>query len=138
MTAEWLGVVIVVLAWGGYPLIIRATGVSGPIGALVLTLSALIPIGAALLWQGALERPSTADVVRLVLGGMLMGVGTTAFNFVINSRKLDASVSIPILDTGMLLVTALGAIWFYSEPVTLRKVVGIGMLVVGIGVLRPG
>ncbi len=138
MAAEWLGMAIVVLAWGGYPLIIRVTGVSGPIGALLLTVSALIPIGVAVLWQGVLEKPSTADMGRLVLGGVIMGIGTTAFNFVINSRKLEASVAIPILDTGMLLVTAIGAMWFYSEPVTLRKVVGIGLLVLGIGVLRPG
>jgi len=138
MVAEWTSMVVVVLAWGIYPLVIRSTGVSGPVGALVLTASALVPIGVALFIQGGLTRPSTADLWRLVWGGLIMGVGTTAFNFLINSRKVEASVSIPIVDTGMLLVTALGAVWFYSEPVTLRKVVGIALLVIGIGVLRPG
>lgn len=130
--------VVVVLAWGTYPLLIRSTGVSGPVGALVLTVSALVPIGVALVVQGGFARPSAAELWRLVLGGLIMGAGTTAFNFLINSRKFDASVAIPIVDTGMLLVTALGAIWFYSEPVTLRKLVGIALLVTGIGVLRPG
>lgn len=129
---------VVVLAWGGYPLIIRATGVSGPLGALVLTLSALVPIGLATVWHGSWARPSTPDLLRLVVGGLIMGVGTTAFNFLVNSRKLEASVAIPVVDTGMLLVTALGAICFYSEPMTLRKVAGIGLLVFGIVVLKPG
>lgn len=129
---------VVVLAWGGYPLILRATGVSGPIGALVLTVSALLPIGAALLWNGSVAKPSNTDLWRLVVSGIVMGVGTTAFNFVINSRRVDASVSVPVMDTGMLLVTAVGAVWLYAEPLTPRKVVGIGLLLVGIAVLRPG
>lgn len=137
MIAEWISMAVVVFAWGIYPLVIRPTGVSGPLGALILTVSALLPIGVALGVQGGVSRPSTPDLVRLALGGVIMGVGTTAFNFLVNSRKVDASVAIPVVDTGMLLVTTLGAIWFYSEPISVRKVVGIALLVVGIGVLRP-
>lgn len=129
---------VVVLAWGSYPLIIRTTGVSGPLGALILTLSALVPIGLASAWHGSWVKPSTPDLLRLVVGGLIMGVGTTAFNFLVNSRKLDASVAIPVVDTGMLLITAFGAIVFYSEPMTLRKIAGIGLLVLGIFVLKPG
>lgn len=138
MVAEWISMAVVVLAWGCYPLIIRTTGVSGPLGALILTVSALVPIGIASLWHGSWTKPAAPDLLRLVVGGLIMGVGTTAFNFMVTSRKLEASVAIPVVDTGMLLVTALGAICFYSEPMTLRKVAGIGLLVVGIFVLKPG
>jgi drug/metabolite transporter (DMT)-like permease len=138
MIAEWVSMAVVVIAWGVYPLVIRSTGVSGPVGALILTVSALVPIGVALGVQGGFTRPSMPDLVRLVVSGVIMGAGTTAFNFLVNSRKLEASVAIPIVDMGMLLVTTFGAVWFYSEPVTLRKVVGIGLLIAGIGVLRPG
>lgn len=138
MAAEWISMVVVVLAWGGYPLIIRTTGVAGPMGALVLTVCALVPIGIALWWQGGLTRPSPNDLLRLVVAGVLMGIGTTAFNYLVNSRRLEASVAIPLVDTGMLLVSAAGAIWLYGEPLTARKVVGIGLLVLGIGVLKPG
>ena len=137
MLGEWTGIVVVVLAWGGYPLIIRAAGVGGALGAMVLTLSALFPIALALWWQGNFVRPANADLLRVVAGGLFMGVGTTAFNFVVNSRKLDASTSVPIMDTGMLLVTTLGAVWFYGEPFSARKALGIALLVVGIGILRP-
>lgn len=138
MTAEWTSMAVVVLAWGIYPLIIRTTGVSGPLGALVLTGSALLPIGVALGVRGGFARPQTSDLVRLVVSGVIMGAGTTAFNFLANSRKIDASVAIPIVDTGMLLVTTLGAMWFFSQPITPRKVVGITLLVAGIAALRPG
>lgn len=138
MVAESISMVLVALAWGIYPLVVRATGVSGPLGALILTVSALLPIGVALGVQGDIARPSNTDAMRLVLSGVIMGIGTTAFNFLVNSRKLEASVAIPVVDTGMLLVTTVGAIWFYSEPVTLRKVIGISLLVAGIVALRPG
>jgi multidrug transporter EmrE-like cation transporter len=65
-----------------------------------------------------------------------MGSGLIAFNRLVNSR-LDASISIPIVDTAMLIVTTLGAIYFFQEAVTARKLVGFALLVAGIAVLRP-
>jgi len=66
-----------------------------------------------------------------------MGIGTAAFNFVVNSRKIDASISIPIVDTAMLVVSVIGAVIFFAEPMTIRKLVGIGLLIAGIVVLKP-
>ena len=73
----------------------------------------------------------------LIVAGMAMGIGTAAFNFVANSRKIDASISIPIVDTAMLVVSVIGAVIFFAEPVTIRKLVGIGLLIAGIVVLKP-
>jgi drug/metabolite transporter (DMT)-like permease len=137
MRTEFLCMAIVALAWGGYPLIARATGVGGPLGALILTLSALVPITALVLWQGTMARPAPADLVKLVVAGMIMGIGTAAFNYVANSRQLDASISIPIIDTAMLVVSVIGAIVFFAEPVTAKKLLGIGLLIAGITVLKP-
>jgi len=128
---------IVALAWGGYPLIARSTGVGGAQGALILTLSALIPIVGITIWQGAIVRPNTIEVSKLIVAGMVMGIGTAAFNFVANSRQIDASISIPIIDTAMLVVSVVGAILFFAEPITARKLLGIGLLIAGIVVLKP-
>jgi drug/metabolite transporter (DMT)-like permease len=68
---------------------------------------------------------------------VMMGMGLVAFNAVANSRNMDASVSIPIIDTTMLIVTVLGAILFFAEPLTARKAIGIAMLIAGIAVLKP-
>jgi multidrug transporter EmrE-like cation transporter len=68
---------------------------------------------------------------------MMMGIGTTAFNFVANSRQLEASISVPIIDTLMLLVTVAAAVVFFAEPITIKKMIGIALLVAGIVVLRP-
>jgi drug/metabolite transporter (DMT)-like permease len=67
----------------------------------------------------------------------MMGIGLVAFVTVTNSRQMEASVSIPIIDTSMLVVTVVGAVLFFSEPVTLRKCLGLALLIVGILVLRP-
>ena len=66
-----------------------------------------------------------------------MGIGLLAFNALAVSRKLEASVSIPIVDTGMLIVSVLAAVLFFAEPITVEKCVGLALLVAGIVVLRP-
>jgi drug/metabolite transporter (DMT)-like permease len=137
MRTEIICIAITAIAWGGYPLIARSTGVGTPIGALLLTLSALAPISVATIWHGVASRPSSSELGKLIVAGMMMGIGTTAFNFVANSRQLEASISVPIIDTLMLLVTVAAAVVFFAEPITIKKMIGIALLVAGIVVLRP-
>jgi drug/metabolite transporter (DMT)-like permease len=136
MTADVACIVIVALLWGGYPLVARTSGQGGALGTLILSLAGLVPIVAAALWGGLGRRPSDGELARLGIAGVMMGLGLLAFNRLANG-KLDASVSIPIADTAMLLVSAAAAIWFFEEPATTRKLVGIGFLVTGIVLLRP-
>ena len=128
---------MVALTWGGYPLIVRASGVGGPTGAFVLTICALLPIVIAATVGNAWIKPNSSELVRLIAAGILMGVGTAAFNYIVNSRHLDASISIPIIDTSMLVVSVIGAILFFAEPITLKKILGVALLVAGIVVLKP-
>ncbi|HTE39998.1 MAG TPA: EamA family transporter [Steroidobacteraceae bacterium] len=137
MRTEYLYIVAAALFWGSYPLVLRSTGAGGPSGSLILMVGGLIPIVAAVLWQGTLIKPPTAELTRLLIAGVMMGFGLLAFNMVANSRVIDASVSIPIVDTAMLIVTVIGAVLFFAEPVTVKKAVGIALLVTGILVLRP-
>jgi drug/metabolite transporter (DMT)-like permease len=134
---EYLGILVVALFWGGYPLIARGVGIGGPLGALVLSVVSLSTIAAATWWTGVEAWPSATDLVRLAIAGMMMGIGLLAFNAVAASRNVEASVSIPIMDTAMLLVSVVAAAVFFAEPVTLRKVAGLALLVAGIAVLRP-
>jgi multidrug transporter EmrE-like cation transporter len=55
----------------------------------------------------------------------------------VNSRKIDVSVSIPIIDTAMVVVGVLGAVLFFGEPLTAKKLVGLGLLIGGMVVLAP-
>jgi drug/metabolite transporter (DMT)-like permease len=137
MTLEIVYILLVAACWGSYPLVARASGYGGPLGTLVLALAGLLPITLTVLWQSGAERPSRDAIVKLAIAGVLMGIGLLAFNRLANSR-LDASISIPIVDTAMLIVTTLGAIWFFQEAVTARKLAGLALLLAGIAVLRPG
>src|SRR5689334_2933907 len=86
VNTEYLFILIVAATWGGYPLISRATQVAGSLGALILTLCGLIPITIATLWSGPFVRPSSGDLAKLALAGLLMGIGTASFNHLATSR----------------------------------------------------
>ncbi|MGH8176736.1 MAG: EamA family transporter [Steroidobacter sp.] len=137
MRFEYICIAVVAVFWGGYPLLTRSTGVTGPIVSLIMTLTAGLVIAIATTWQGAVLRPSAGEVVKLSIAGAMMGVGLLAFNAVANSRQIDASVSIPIMDTLMLLTTVVGAIMFFAEPVTPKKLIGLALLISGILILKP-
>jgi drug/metabolite transporter (DMT)-like permease len=134
---EYLGIAAVALFWGGYPMITRDVGIGGPLGALLLSVVSLATIAAATLWTGVEAWPAPADVIRLAIAGLMMGIGLLAFNAVAASRNVEASVSIPIMDTAMLVVSVVAAVIFFAEPITARKALGLGLLIAGIVVLRP-
>jgi drug/metabolite transporter (DMT)-like permease len=131
----WIG--IVSLFWGGYPLIARGANLPGPLGALILSAVSLTTIAAATWWTGGFALPTPAAAIRLVVAGAMMGIGLLAFNAVAASRNVEASVSIPIMDTAMLVVSVIAAVLFFAEPITARKAVGLALLIAGIAVLRP-
>jgi drug/metabolite transporter (DMT)-like permease len=134
---EYLGIAVVAVFWGGYPLIARGVGIGGPLGALLLSVVSLATIAAATLWTGVAAWPAPGDVIRLAIAGLMMGIGLLAFNAVAASREVEASVSIPVMDTGMLIVSVAAAALFFAEPITARKLLGLALLIAGIAVLRP-
>jgi len=137
MKFEYICISVVAVFWGGYPLVARSAGIGAPIGALVLSLSGLVTIAVTTLWQGVAARPSLSELTKLCVAGVMMGIGLLAFNAVANSRQIEASVSIPIMDTAMLLATVIAAAIFFAEPITVRKLIGTSLLVAGILVLKP-
>jgi drug/metabolite transporter (DMT)-like permease len=134
---EYFGILVVAVFWGGYPLITRGVGIGGPLGALALSIVSLSTIAVATLWTGVEAWPTPSELARLAIAGLMMGIGLLAFNAVAASRNVDASVSIPIMDTAMLVVSVVAAVIFFAEPITLRKALGLALLVAGIFVLRP-
>lgn len=136
MKLEIVCIAIVAVFWGGWPLVSRAAGYGGPFASLVLSLAALVPITLLSAFEGAASRPSLGDSWKLLVAGTMMGIGTVAFNYVANS-EIDASVSVPVIDAAMLLVTTTGAVWFFGESLPPQKIAGIGLLLAGIVLLRP-
>lgn len=129
-------IAVVALAWGSWPLFARSSGLGGPLGSLLLMIFGIAPIALAVLLQRDFAPPSSAALGKLAIAGGLMGIGLIAFNLLANA-EMDASTSIPIVDSAMLIVTTVGAIYFFGESVSTQKLIGIVLLLSGIALLRP-
>ena len=136
MRPEYSLIALTALCWGGYPLVTRSAGYEGPRATLVLMLGGLVPIAIAAFFMPGGGVPTKPALIKLGMAGLVMGVGMMAFHALSNS-KMDASISIPTVDVAMLLVSAIGAVWLFGEPVTLQKLGGIALLLLGIALLRP-
>lgn len=136
MTTEWVLVGAVAVLWGVYPLVARSSHYGGPLGALSLILAGLAVIGTASLVRGLADRPSPEQFARLLAAGTLMGFGLLAFNRVVNG-PLAASVSIPIAYVAMLIISRLGAYFWFHEPFNGQQLVALGLMLAGILLMRP-
>ena len=128
MKPEYAWILIVSIFWGGYPLVARGANLGGPLGALVLSTVSLTTILAATWWTGGFSWPAPAAAIRLVIAGAMMGIGLLAFNALAVSRQIQASISIPMVDTGMLIVSVLAAVLFFAEPITVESPLGLALL----------
>lgn len=136
MTVTILCIAVVGLFWGGYPLVVRAAGATSTIGILILTVAAVLPIG-IMAWQSGQGALATHAIIKFIIAGTMMGIGLIAFNVAVTNPNIEISNVIPIINTMMLIVTTIGGIWFFSESITLQKMIGIALLVIGIILLRP-
>ena len=128
-------IALVAFFWGGWPLVARAAGESDPYQPLVLCVAAVIPIATYTALTASTSFPTGLKLLTLVAAGLMMGLGLIAFGIVAGSPLIDTAISIPIINTSMLLVTVIGAIIFFREDINPQKVAGITILVIGIFVI---
>ena len=105
-------------------------------GLLVVATTAWTLTGALLGVLGTITALPVWTLWPIAVAGIMQGIGLMAFVRVATG-KLEASVSIPISDVGMLIVTTVGAVWLFQEAMTVQKLIGLGLLVAGIALLRP-
>lgn len=122
--------------WGGWPLVVRPFGTTPALSA-IQALMAVLPAAVVVGLKGS---DSTTGGPRAIaafgVAGILMGIGLILFNLLATNRTVEISRIAPIINTGMLLTTVLGGIFFYGEMITAQKVAGILLLCVGIFLLR--
>jgi drug/metabolite transporter (DMT)-like permease len=133
---EFTWILVTAFLWGGYPLVSRTAGFQGPRAALILTMVGLLPISLMAFLDTQAGWPTRAGLGKLAAAGLMMGGGLVAFVRVA-AGPLEASVALPIVDVAMLLVSAIGAMLMFAEPLTWQKGVGIALLLGGIALLRP-
>jgi drug/metabolite transporter (DMT)-like permease len=137
MKTDYLWIVGTALLWGAYPLVTRTAGFDGPRAALILMLVGLVPVAVLSYLPSAAGWPDRQGLIKLVIAGLMMGAGLISF-IRVATGALEASIAIPVVDGAMLLVSAIGAILFFAEPLTVQKAAGLALMLAGIGLLRPG
>ena len=95
--------------------------VTASIGQFSYTVDNLIPVG----WRLATQMP--------ILGGLCCYVISVAV-WILGLSRVDVSVAYPLLSLGYVLNAAL-AWWLFGEALTPMRIVGIGIIIVGVVVL---
>ena len=134
MKPEYAWILIVSLFWGGYPLIARGANLGGPLGALILSAVSLIDDrGRDAGGRAGSRWPAPAAAIRLVDRGRDDGHRPARVQ---RRRREPADRGVGRRSRSwtrrMLLVSVLAAVVFFAEPITLRKCVGLALLVAGI------
>ena len=110
-------------------------------GLLLVVLSALFTVSANLLMRGGVLRAggfslSLASALSLcsqplfLAGFILYGVAALIWFRVLSVANL--STSYPLLVSLTFILVTLGAVFFFKEPVSTQKLVGIAVIVAGI------
>ncbi|MDP2629397.1 MAG: EamA family transporter [Candidatus Harrisonbacteria bacterium] len=128
--------VAVFLLWGGWPLIMRSAGASNSLTNFLLSGIATLILGLIALGT-KVPSPSPPNFWRIGIAGVMMGLGFVAFNYLATHPKIPVSTALPIINSAILLVAVLGGVWFFSEGLTLKKILGIALLLIAVTLLRP-
>jgi drug/metabolite transporter (DMT)-like permease len=136
MKLAFLQIIIVALSFGIYPLLVRASSTNEVTSAFWLTIFSLLPLSVLLLF-GGVQLPNTANMIRLGIGGICMGVGFVGLVFVSLNKSIPISISMPAIDSLMLTVLVLGGIFFFREQLLTRQIIGILLVLPVFILLRP-
>ncbi|MEW6715929.1 MAG: hypothetical protein AB1345_00265 [Chloroflexota bacterium] len=120
-------------------------------GLLLVGLSALLTVASNLMLRGGVIRaggftlsPGTliSDLLRLarqplfLTGGVLYAMAALVWFRVISTENLNNSY--PLLVSITFVLVTLGATMFFREPVSWQKVLGLGVILVGIVLVARG
>lgn len=88
------------------------------IGTFAFTTENIVPIGMKLMTQPPILAGLACYVVSVVV-------------WILGLSRVDVSVAYPMLSLGYV-VNALAAWWLFGEAVTLERVIGIGIILIGV------
>ncbi len=95
--------------------------VTGAVGQFAFSIENLIPIG----WRLATQLP--------IIGGLGCYVISVVV-WILGLSRVDVSIAYPLLSLGYVLNAAL-AWWLFGEALTPMRIVGIGVIIVGVVIL---
>lgn len=127
--STYIAILITVICWGGYPTLAKSAGEgTTSLHPLVMSVAAIVPILLYCAIRGELMAIGPG-IGKHALCGILMGIGLISFLIVLSSSQVPISVSIPIINPSMLVVTVVCGIIFLKENPSPINMVGIiGMI----------
>jgi transporter family protein len=111
--------------------------ISGGLGGLVVEATAALTIAlyVATLWFGGRweQKASAPGIWYSILTGICVGAGTILFFLLFQKGPLSA---VPMILAGGAAVMAIAGILFFKEPATATRLLGIGLAIGGLFLLR--
>jgi bacterial/archaeal transporter family protein len=132
-------IVLTALFFGLYNFFIKMSAgqIHQILGAVILQAVALLLGGAALLllkWRGVAVDFSAKGMVYAILAGVFVGLAEIT-SFYVFSKGINASVGIPVIVGGTVLVGAVLGIVFLKESVSWIQLAGIACILIGVAIL---
>lgn len=136
MGSLYIAISVAGFCWGFWPLLMRSANVVGPGASFVISASALIPV--AITWAMRQEAaPNGVPLLKLVIAGLIMGIGMVAFNFAGTSRLAGIGTVTSIVQALTIVVVVIGGAGLFGEGLSVSKVIGTLLLLAGVFILRP-
>lgn len=117
-------IILVAVASGAWPLIVRFTSLNAQWVAITVTLATAIVAGVF----SYISSPALPPVRPLVIGlvaGTVNAVGMIAWGRLITLKGVELSKVLPIAFVLMPVVSVIGAFLIFKEPMTLKKIIGV-------------
>ena len=132
-------VILTALFFGLYNFFIKVSAgqIQQILGAVILQAVALLLGGVALLflkWKGVPVSFSPKGIFYAVLAGVFVGLAEIT-SFYVFSKGINASVGIPVIVGGTVLVGAVLGIVFLKESVSWIQLAGIACILAGVAIL---
>ena len=112
------------LCFGIWPLLMKSSGLNPSMASLVLTTVSLLVYLTFL--RTGFDQVALGRIVVLfaVVAGVLNGIGTLAFQKAVGGRELDLTTAVLIVIMLQLVITVVGGLLFYGDPLTGKRFLG--------------
>ncbi len=138
---KWLGYALLSMVFAGFTSVIAKLGLAGISADLGLAIRTcfvfvfVLMFAAAVVPSGQLQAVTLRNLLWLALSGV-----ATALSWVFYYRalKLGEVSKVALIDKGSVLVALLLSWWLLNEALTSTKLVGAGLIVLGLVVISRG
>ncbi len=124
------------VAFGVWPLIMRATGFGPLLSFSMLTFTSLMCIIPMTYFFSEAIPHAPKAVLLGAIAGIINGIGCFIYLKLIASAGGELSKIIPLVTVLIVITSFLGAYFFYNEPITLKKIGGIVAVILAVILLN--